>query len=183
VGIQLFSYGFPYLSSQGTVITIATVSLPSIGLSLWAATGIHKSASFRWILARFVLPAALSLGGAALLVHLIFLEISGEMAYAHLGVTHFLVAAGLLIAVFVKPPLRASRRGIQAGDWRLSALSAGALVLFVVLTYIPLAQELLKIGPLHGMEDYATVAGLVLAWAIVLLVSWRIIPGARKRQQ
>jgi hypothetical protein len=33
------------------------------------------------------------------------------------------------------------------------------------------------------MEDYATVAGLVLAWAIVLLVSWRIIPGARKRQQ
>ena len=116
-------------------------------------------------------------------MHLIFLETSGEITYVHLAVTHFLVAAGVLIAVFLNPPLRASRRGIQAGDWRLSALSAGALVLFVVLTYIPLAQELLKIGPLHGMEDYATVAGLVLAWAFVLLVSWRIIPGARKRQQ
>jgi magnesium-transporting ATPase (P-type) len=183
LGIQLFSYGFPYLSSQGTVITIATVSLPSIGLSLWAAAGIQKSASFRWTLARFVLPAAISLSGAALVVHLTFLETSGEIAYVHLAVTHFLVAAGVLIPVFLKPPLRASTHGIQAGDWRLSALSAGALVLFVVLTYIPLAQELLKIGPLHGMEDYATVAGLVLAWAIVLLVSWRIIPGARKRQQ
>ena len=183
VGIGLFSYGFPFLSNQGTVIAIATVSLPSIGLSLWAAAGTKESSTFRWLLARFVLPAAVTLGSGAVAVYVLFLEASGEISYAQLGVTHFLVAAGLLTAVFVKPPLHASiRSGVRAGDWRLSALAAGAFVLFLVLTHVPLIQELLDIGPLRGLDDYAAVAGVVVIWAIGLQVIWRLISVIRRQR-
>ena len=58
------------------------------------------------LLARLVAPAAVTVSVAAVLVYLIFLEMSVEVAYAQLAVTHTLVISGLVLVVLLRPPLR-----------------------------------------------------------------------------
>jgi magnesium-transporting ATPase (P-type) len=181
--IWIVSNGFPYLSGQGTIIAMATVSLPSIGLSLWASAGILPSADLRWILARFIGPAAVTMAIAGTVVYVRFLDISGKVAYAQFSVTHVLVLMGLVLVVFTKPPWRSlSDGGVQDGDWRPTILALVLLGVFLVVTRIPLAQELLQIGTLDQPDHYAFIVGTALVWAIVLQLIWRIIPLARKVQ-
>jgi hypothetical protein len=105
------------------------------------------------------------------------------MAYAQFGVTHVLVLMGLVLVVFTKPPWRSrSNGGVQEGDRRPTILALILLVVFLVVTRIPLAQELLQIGTLNQLEHYGFVVGTVVVWAIVLQLIWWIIPLARKIQ-
>jgi magnesium-transporting ATPase (P-type) len=174
--IGLFSQGFPYNSSQGTVISLATVSLPAVGLSLWAMAGILPSSSLAWLLGRFVGPAALTMGLAALAVYQILLHATGSVAYAQLGVTHTLVACGLVLVIFIKPPGRATfSGGVQLGDWRPTVLVVILWFVFLLITVIPLAQNLLKVGPLHA-GDYGLVAGVTVIWGVVLWLAYRVLP-------
>jgi len=95
VAVPLFSKGYPYRPGQGTVITILTVALPSLGLTLGAAAGVLPTARLGRLLSRFVVPAAITISTAALLVYMLFLDRSSEVAYSQLGVTYTLVSCGL----------------------------------------------------------------------------------------
>ena len=53
-------HGFPNQSKQGTLITIASVILPSLALVLWAPAGVVPRAHLGWLLARFVIPSAVT---------------------------------------------------------------------------------------------------------------------------
>ena len=53
----LFSYGFPYRSAQGGVIAFITLTLPSLGLSLWASSGLIHSEKLLKTLISFLVPA------------------------------------------------------------------------------------------------------------------------------
>jgi hypothetical protein len=181
VAVQLAAVGFPYQSAQGTAITLATVALPSIGLSLWAVAGRLPRASLGRLLSRFVIPAAVTICVAALVVYLYFLDTS-DLAYAQLAVTWSLVSIGLVLSVLAKPPWPTRVRGaIRPGDWRPLLLALVVLALFVVVCAIPLLQELLKVAWLQKPEHYGLIALVTLVWALVVNVIWWIWPVERRR--
>jgi magnesium-transporting ATPase (P-type) len=180
VAVPLFSKGYPYRSGQGTVITVVTVAIPSLGLTLGAAAGVLPSARLGRLLFRFVLPAAITISVAGLLVYMLFLDRSGQVAYAQLGLTYTLVACGLGLVVFIKPPRPAAwSGGAQKGAWWPLILAPALMALFVLVCAIPLAQDLLHIGLLQEPTDYAIVAVAFLAWAITLRFVLFLIPVAR----
>lgn len=176
--IRVWSTGFPYASAQGVAIVVLTVALPSVGLSFWAATGRVSSAQYGRVLARFVAPAAVSMAAAAFVVYAYFLDQTGQIGYAQLTLTYTLIYAGLLLAVFLKPPW--SRREMRDGgtkrEWRMVWLALVLGVLAFFLPAVPAAQKYLKLDWLRQPADYGIVALVVVAWAAVLGVTWWLIP-------
>ena len=173
--------GFPYQSKQSSLITIVSVILPSLALSLWAPAGVVPRTHLGRLLARFVAPAAVTMSLAAVLVYIIFLEMSGRVAYAQLAVTYTLVISGLLLVVFLRPPVRGPTLvGVggdeRSGDWRPTAMVLVLLALVFVVAPIPLADQLLGLKPLRQPLDYAIVGLAVLAWAFAASFFWRVTP-------
>jgi cation-transporting ATPase E len=175
--IGIFSRGYPYASKQGTIISIVTVSIPAAALSLWAAPGRLPTRKLNRILARFVVPAALTIGAAGLLVYLVFVERTGDLAYAQLAVTYALVGMGLLLVVFLKPPMRLWVDATTvSGDWRFTVVVAVLLVVFFFLAWIPLAYQFFLLYRLQQPLDYAIIGVAVLGWAIIVRLIWWLVP-------
>jgi magnesium-transporting ATPase (P-type) len=187
--IQIASVGFPYLSAQGTAIAVITVTIPSVGLSLWARAGVVSSASFGRSLVRFVAPAAVSMCLAALLVYVYFLDRSGRIAYAQLAVAYTLIYAGLLLAVFCRPPWHPSQRvprqmpqgthrreDERKRDGRMAGLALFLGVVTFFLPWIPAAQKYLRLDWLQQPADYGIVGLVVVGWALALRMIWWLIP-------
>ena len=169
--------GFPYQSKQSSLITVASVLLPSLALSLWAPAGVVPRTHLGRLLARFVAPAAVTVSAAAVVVYLIFLQMWGEVAYAQLAVTYTLVISGLVLVILLRPPVRL---GVgwdeRSGDWRPTAVVLVLLVLLFAISPIPLADELLGLKPLRQPVDYAIVGIAVAAWALIASFFWRVRP-------
>jgi cation-transporting ATPase E len=171
--------GFPYLSKQASLITIVSVILPSLALSLWAPAGVVPRTHLGRLLARFVAPAAVTVSVAAVVVYIIFLEMSGEVAYAQLAVTYTLVISGLVLVVLLRPPVRGlTLVGMggdeRSGDWRPTVMVMVLLILVFVVASIPLADGLFGLKPLQQPTDYLVVGLAVLAWALTASLIWRV---------
>ena len=182
-GVHLLSDGFPYVSAQGTAIAVITVAIPSVGLSLWARTGVVASALFGRTLARFVGPAAVTMSIAAMLVYHYFLSESGQIADAQMATTYTWIYAGLLLALFAKPPwpsrtTAGSPRGHsqRRWDWRMAALVLFLGVAASFLPAIPAAQQYLGLYWLQQPADYGIIGLAVLGWALILGIVWWLIP-------
>ena len=177
VGIPLVAFGFPFSGAQGSLISLLTLTIPAVGLSLWAVGGQLPKASLGRVLARFIWPASLTMGLVGLAVFVLFLQRSDSREYTQLALTYTLVFMGLLLVIFIKPPLRfAWGRAPDVLDLRPTLLVLVAAILFVMTTYIPLAQRLFEIGPLRLPEHYLAIALAVAAWALGLRFLLLIIP-------
>ncbi len=168
-GVRLAATGFPFQPKQVTVINVLTLTIPSAALSLWAATGVLPSINLGRLLARFVAPAAITMSAAAMVVYRIFLERSGEVAYAQLALTYTQVLSGLVLVIFVRPPWRPLLGSdVRGGDWRPTILVVALTAVFFLVAQIPFAQEYLLLEPLWHPADYVVVGIAVLAWASLL---------------
>jgi cation-transporting ATPase E len=173
--------GFPYQSKQASLITIVSVILPSLALSLWPPAGVVARTHLGRLLARFVAPAAVTMGAVAVVVYIIFLEISGEVAYAQLTITYTLVISGLVLVVLLRPPVRGlTLMGMggdeRSGDWRPTVMVMVLLILVFAMASIPLADNLFGLKPLQQPTDYLVVGLAVLAWASTTVFLWWVRP-------
>jgi magnesium-transporting ATPase (P-type) len=169
--------GFPYAPQHGSFIALLTLSLPSTGLSLWAASGTVPSRVMRDRVVHFALPAGLTVSAIALGVHFLFRETTGDVAYAQLTTAYIVTACGLLLVVFVQPPTRAWVGGdVLSGDRRPALLVLLLSVLFIVASFIRLAQHFLHVAPLRRIEDYVVIAVIAALWALGLRFIWRVRP-------
>jgi magnesium-transporting ATPase (P-type) len=168
--------GFPYVSKQGSLIGILTLTLPSVGLSLWATPGALSTTRLGRRLARFVVPAALTMSLAALAVYVIFYDRSGQVSYAQLALTHMLVFSGLALVILVRPPLRlrVTDDG-RSGDRRPLVLVLALLALFFFLASFPLGYELFLLTHLRGVSDYLVVVLALLSWVGAVLIVWWLL--------
>jgi magnesium-transporting ATPase (P-type) len=157
--------GFPYQSKHASVISVLALALPSAALSLWASPGVLSTHNLRALLARFVIPSAVTMTAAALVVYRHFLLSTHDLAYAQLTVTYVLMATSLLLVVFVKPPW------VDRG-WRIAVLALAMGLAFLVTASIPLAQRLLSLHPLRQPADYLIVGGIAACWALVVNLIW-----------
>jgi magnesium-transporting ATPase (P-type) len=171
--------GFPYQSKQGTLITIASIILPSLALVLWAPAGVVPRTHLGWLLARFVVPSAVTISAATALVYRFFVLTTGHVAYAQLAVTYTLTISGLVLVILLRPPFRGLTlvgmgQGERCGDWRPTAMVLVLLLLLFIVAPIPLADDLFGLKPLQQARDYAVVGLAVLAWASATIILWRV---------
>jgi magnesium-transporting ATPase (P-type) len=175
--------GLPYRPSQGSLISIATLALPSVFLSLWAQAGAMSSSRAPRRIAHFVWPAGITISMAALVVYILFLNRSGQLEYAQLAVTYALVGAGLLLVVFLRPPIAVRMDGdVVQGDRRPTRLVLVLLVLVFLIAPMPLAQWLFKIDQLQELSDYLIVGMVLLVWSLALHLIWRLM-GVRRLER
>ena len=172
---------FPYQSKQGTLITFVSVILPSLALVLWAPAGVVPRSNLGWLLARFVVPSAVTISTATALVHRFFVLTTADVAYAQLAVTYTLTISGLVLVILLRPPFRgltlvSMGQGERSGDWRPTAMVLVLMVLVFVAAQIPLADDLVGLKPLQRAGDYAVVGLAVLAWASAAVFLWRVRP-------
>jgi hypothetical protein len=126
-------------------------------------------------LVHFIIPAAAMTAVCVVVVNTFFLRASASTTYNQLVVTHFLVVIGLLLVIFVQPPLRIlAFDDTFSGDWRPTYIAGALFLAFQIATHIHLAQTYLKIAPLATMEDYLFVGGMALVWAVMTMSLWRL---------
>jgi magnesium-transporting ATPase (P-type) len=166
---------FYYTPVQGTAIGIFTVILPSVGLGFWSTAKAVNRSNMHQQLVHFVTPAAIMSTLFVRMVHHTFYSTTFNIEYTHLTVTHLLVCTGLLLVIFVKPPLTPLKTTVQSSrDWRMTILVVTLFFLFHIATVIPLAQKYLMIGPLASVKDYLFIWGMSLVWAALVLIVWRL---------
>ena len=168
---------FPYQSKQGSLITIVSVILPSLGLSLWAPPGVLPRRDLGSLLARFVAPAAVLISAAAVVVYLYFWGTTRGVAYTQLAMTYMLVISGLVVVVLLWPPVQPRvGAGAGSGNWRPTVLVLVLLALFFLVAALPLADTLFGLKPLRQPADYLVIGLAVLAWAAAAILLWRVMP-------
>jgi len=179
-------YGFPYISKQGTFIAIATLTLPSLGFSLWALPGAPpKVDQLGRTLTRFVGPAAVTIGAAGAALFIYFANTTGERAYAQLALTYMLVFSGLTLVILIRPPTRyipndeTNETGTENSNALKRDLKPTIYVLAISLVFILFApmrwtQWLFELDNLRQGTDYLIVGMAVIAWVVVVNIIWWI---------
>jgi membrane protease YdiL (CAAX protease family) len=82
-----------------------------------------------------------------------------------------------VLVVLLRPPVRPRVGGDErSGDWRPAALSLVLLILVLVISWLPLADQLFALTPLRQPTDYLIVGLAVLAWAFTTVFVWRVAP-------
>jgi magnesium-transporting ATPase (P-type) len=161
-------------ASQNGVILFFTVVVPSMGLTLFASAGSVPARRMLRRLGSFVVPAALTITLAVIVIDTVFFRLTGSVKEARLAATYGMIAMGLLLVVFVQPPYRARvGGGCLSSGWPTVVMAIVLFILYNILIQIPLAQELLHVGPLSNPTDYVLIGVIIVLWALVLQLSWR----------
>jgi cation-transporting ATPase E len=181
---------FPIDLRNGSVLTLFTVGIPTAMLAIWAQPGQRTKESLGRTLARFVVPAAAlsSLVGLAVLYGTIILEIGlAEMAggtadsaaldaaikLGQSNLTSFLVFAGLLLVVFVEPPIRLfAVIEPRTPDRRPAVMAVVLAVAYVLVLATPLGRTIFSLGEL-GPGELAIATFAAMAYAVLLGLTWR----------
>ncbi|GIW06043.1 MAG: cation transporter E1-E2 family ATPase [Dehalococcoidia bacterium] len=183
--------GFPFTPKTASISTLFTVGLPTLALAAWAQPGpVVKGQHIRPLL-YFIIPAALTLSLAGLLVYIMFLlmgfatvqtaqpELSPDQTadlavpYAQAAIVTFTVLCGLVLLVFLKPPvpwLAVAAR--YTGDRRPALLAVLLLAAYAVVLTVPGFGWLLEM-PQLTLWEHALLALIVATWATILYTIWR----------
>lgn len=178
-GIALIGIGFPIRGIQLTVITTVTITIPALGLTLWANPGVLYGNSLRKSLSHFIIPVAITIAIAGIVTFFTFSDKVFENEYAHLAVTYTLVFTGLLVVLFLRPPFRWLVGGAPFSQDRRIFIMVIVLTVLFFLTValssaIPFINNLLLLQWLHPLRDFFIITAIVIIWAIILLLIWRI---------
>lgn len=173
VAEALLSEGFPFRSIHLTVITIMTITIPTVGLTFLAKPGVVNSRNLFKDLMKFVIPVALTVSVAGIRVYQHFMTeqhfVTGleNREYAQLGVMYSIVFMGLILVMFVRPPKLNRKNLLDAWTLYLVLFLFG---LFFVLVQIPLAQKYLEVSPLVSKQDYQYIFFTTGLWTIMMLL-------------
>ncbi len=176
---------FPVDLRNASAITLFTVGIPTAMLAIWSRPGPFLGESLLRTLAKFVLPAAALASIIGLLVVTgIFLigqaDVEAGLSTnqmvedaAKTSVTVFLILVGMLVVIFVEPPVRwlAVIEPISP-DWRPTWLALGLTGALGVVLLVPPFRDFFSLDPL-SIRDLAIVFAGVLAWAVLVWIFWR----------
>lgn len=172
--IALLSAGFPYTPAQNSVIAIFSLTIPAFFLTLWAPAGAVPHGSLVRKLVNFVLPATIVTSLFSSGVYLYFLIVTENWPYAQLILTYASIAMGLLLVIFVQPPIEFLAGGDRlAGDWRPTILALSLMLVLLASPYNPILRGFFGLAPLRSLTDGLIVAGVTVAWMIVLRLVWK----------
>ena len=172
---------FPIELRNASALTVFTVGIPSAVLAVWAQPGRRVRDSLGRTLARFVIPAAVvsSLVGLAVFYGVLALGAPDPAALdaasgdARTALTSFLVFAGLLLILFVEPPIPwfAVAEPLTT-DRRPAILAIGLAVAYVVVLLIPPARDFFQLV-VPGPREALIVAVAAVVWVLLVRTFWK----------
>jgi cation-transporting P-type ATPase E len=186
VGLVIMSslvvVAFPIELRNASALTVFTVGIPSALLAVWARPGLRIRDSLGRTLAEFVVPAAVvsSLMGVSLFVAILFLGVNVDgrtlaeaSGMARTALTSFLVGVGLLLVVYVEPPVEwlAVAEPITP-DWRPTWLAIALGIGYVVTLLLPIGRGFFQLVVPEPREA-AIVLVLVTAWFFTVRLFWK----------
>ncbi|MGE5221421.1 MAG: HAD-IC family P-type ATPase, partial [Omnitrophica WOR_2 bacterium] len=182
---------FPYAPKNITLLTLFTVGIPSIALAAWARPGVVPRQKLLHRLFHFIIPASLTLGIAGLVVFLAYFfpaytsylatnpasrdidNFLANMWIHQTALTNFTLLCGLVLIVFVEPPIQFLTGGDElSSDWRPAFLTLGLLALYILFLLVPSMRAFFDIAPL-SLPEYLIMGAAVIVWAALLLLIWR----------
>lgn len=158
--VRTLTVGFPYLSAQGTLISILTATIPSLYLGLFAPP-LRDDFDPRYsrIIARFSIPAGVLLSLVGLAVYEFEIITSGNVALAQLAVAYLLLYAGLTLNLIIRPRRR-------------FAILVGVLALAATFApIVPLARRQYRIDWMEP-QHYLVVGVGVIVWFLATRLVW-----------
>jgi cation-transporting ATPase E len=176
---------FPVDLRNASAITLFTVGIPTALLAIWSRPGPTPRETLLRTLAKFVLPAAAlaSVVGLLVVTGVFLIDRADEAAglatalevdlAAKTAVTTFLIYVGVLVLIFVEPPIRlfAVIEPISP-DWRPTYLAIILAVAYLAVLAIPPFRDFFNLYQL-SLRDLGIVLGGVLAWAVLVWIFWR----------
>jgi cation-transporting ATPase E len=180
-----FIGGFPFQPRQTSIITFLTVGVPAVALAYWARPGHVSHKSLFRSLAHFALPASLTFCLVAIGVYLAVLLPAvaalpepgnpyreGALPLAQTSLTVFAVLCGLVLVIFVQPPIRSDRDGHHR-NWPPTLLVLGLFVCLVCVLAIAPLRALFNLQALD-VFDFLIIGGAVVLWGVLLQIIWHV---------
>lgn len=159
-------------STQSGIIAFFTVILPSIGFTFWAEGGAVPRRTMAERLAHFVIPASVTITLVVIPLALYYSQENVAVDTQYFD-TYALIVLGLLLVLFAQPPGHFWVGGdTYSGDLRPTILAIVSFVLYNLVILIPLAQKLLKVQHLQGIQDYLLIAAAAAIWVFLLRGIW-----------
>jgi hypothetical protein len=146
--------------------------LPTFGIAAWAKPGTVPKNLYSKLFP-FIAPASISVGILSGTLFITYFRTTDDLNLARTVMTVSAVMAGLLLIIFVEPPVEIVAAGDElSSDWRptiMAAVMFGILVLFVHNAFFRNLLELTELG----LADWMVITGLVGIWAVALQLTWR----------
>jgi cation-transporting ATPase E len=177
---------FPVDLRNASAITLFTVGIPSALLAIWARPGRDVREPMHLTLARFVVPAAAlaSLIGLLVLTGVLLLyqnevgTVPGMTepiaeAQARSAVTSFLVYAGLLLLVFVEPPIRRLAVVVPLSpDRRPTYLAIALGIGYLIVLAVPFLRDFFALQA-PSIRNSVIVSAGIIGWTVAVWLFWR----------
>ncbi len=164
--------GFPFVPKQNAILTLITEGIPALALASWAQPRPLNTRRAVAGLLHFVLPAAMTLSIAALVIYLAMFVPGGRLASAQSALTTFTILCGLLLLLFVEPPITYLAGGSRQGnDWRPLLLALMLLAAYGVLLAIAPLRAFFELS-LLDLPDYLLISLVALAWGVLVQLLW-----------
>lgn len=191
LGVAVIGLGFPITPVHMSLLSLFTVGIPVLALAAWARPGAPKKHLIQSILG-FIMPAGLSLALVGLLVYVVYyvglLQAGGVsdvlqvtdtalqqnvLNIARTVLTTLTTIGGLLLIIFVEPPVRFLAAGDEfSGDWRPTIMTVVLLLVYIMLMIVPGLREFFELALLEP-RDWLIIIGVLLVWAFALRFLWR----------
>jgi cation-transporting ATPase E len=163
---------FPFTPKLNAVLALVTVGIPTMVLVLWVPP-MRSPRRVAWTMVGYAVPAGLAV---AILAVPLMIDAFGRLpvGQARIATTTLSVLAGigLLPILFPAERDRAGPFG-RGGDLRPTLLAGAMLLLFILVSLVPVSREFFELGPLDT-PTIALLAGCTAAWMGGLILLLRL---------
>lgn len=162
VGTWMLGLPFPFLPRHDVLISFINAGLPPMILALYAVEGVSTQNRIS-ILARFMLPTALTVTALALPIYALSYHIENDLLYARTTLVTFLTMVGIFLIAFLDAPTgdRQQRRQILS-----KAMLASAILMILIIVWHPM-RDFFALAIL-STRTYGLLFGLAVLWGACL---------------
>jgi cation-transporting ATPase E len=172
LGAGVLAAPFPVLPTHSAVPAFLVLGVPTLGIAAWTKPGRVPRSFLRAVLP-FAMPAALSIGAVETVVFVSYLRATDDLNLARTMVTLVAVLCGLLLIIFVRPPVRSLAAMEElTDDWKPTLMAGIMLSLLALFLVSPNLRDFFQLSALDA-GDVAIGTGIVVAWAVTLQIGWR----------
>jgi cation-transporting P-type ATPase E len=171
-GAAFVNMPFPLSPRDNALLATLTVGIPTLGLAAWAKPRPTRNRLLRPI-ARFSIPAALTIAPVCLVTFMIWWRIEHSAEESQSILTATAVLCGLVLLPFVEPPVHWLSGGDEySGDWRPTILAMALLGCFLIVNFSSGLRRIFDFSQID-VGDLVALAAIVSVWAVFLRWAWR----------
>ena len=172
IGVGTLGVGFPMIPTHNAIPAFLVVGLPTFGIAAWAKPGAVPKNLYKNLFP-FIVPSAISVGILSGTLFITYFRTTDDLNLARTVMTVAAVMAGLILIIFVEPPVEIVAAGDEvSGDWRPTFMALAMFALLVLFVHNAFFRNLLELSEMSA-ADWMVVTGLVGIWAVALQLIWR----------